>query len=125
MMYLNESILQLHQTYKKLSEKVQVELHNITKRIECFINIQNTDDNEYFKLCLAGYLHLADDNPIRITIADKIFAKELIFKDIKFYRVKIRDFHELKIRILSPLACFRSENKGKYSNYVLKQCCQK
>ena len=47
MMYLNQSILQLHQTYKKLSEKVQVELHDITNRIEYFINIQNTDDNEY------------------------------------------------------------------------------
>ena len=120
MMYLNQSILQLHQTYKKLSEKVQVELHDITNRIEYFINIQNTDDNEYFKLCLVGYLHLADGNPIRITIADKMFAKEL-----KISRVKIRDFHELKITILSPLAFFRSENKGKYSNCVLKQCWQK
>ena len=92
MMYLNHSILQLHQTYKKLSEKVQVELHDITKRIEYFINIQKTDDNEYFKLCLAGYLHLADDNPIRITIADKIFAKELIFKDIKFPESKLETF---------------------------------
>ena len=59
------------------------------------INIQNTDDNEYFKWCLVRYLNPADHHPARITKADKDFAKTLDFKDIKF-PVKIRDIHKIE-----------------------------
>ena len=61
------------------------------------INIQNIDDNEFFKRCFARYLHLADHNPRRITKADRDFAKKkkLDFKDIKF-PVKIRDIHKIE-----------------------------
>ena len=48
------------------------------------INIQNTNDNEYFKWCLVWYLNPADCNPARITKADKDFAKKHDFKDITF-----------------------------------------
>ena len=58
------------------------------------INIQNIDDNEYFKWFLVRFLNSEDCNPARITKADKDFAKKLDFKDIKF-PVKIRDIHKI------------------------------
>ena len=68
-------------------------------------NIQNTDDNEYIKWCLARYLNSADHKPRRITKTDKDFAKRLDFKDITF-PVKIRNIHKTKKRILSALTFF-------------------
>ena len=59
------------------------------------INIQNTDDNECFKWCLARYLNPANLNPRGITKDDKYFAKRLDFKDIKF-PVKTRDIHKIE-----------------------------
>ena len=44
------------------------------------IDIQNTDDNDFFKWCLVRYFNPADHNR-RITKADKHFAKRLGFKD--------------------------------------------
>ena len=69
------------------------------------INIQNIDDNEYFKWCLVRHLHPTDHNPASITKVDEIFCKiELDFKDIKS-PVKIRKTHKIdKKRILSALA---------------------
>ena len=49
---------------------------------EGLINIQNINDNEYFKWCLVRYLHFVDHNPARIRKIDKDFAKEKDFKDI-------------------------------------------
>ena len=43
---------------------------------EGLINIQNIDDNEYFKWCFVRYLNPADQNPRRMTKADKDFAKK-------------------------------------------------
>ena len=54
------------------------------------INIQNIDDNQWFKWSIVRYLNPADRNPARITKADKEYAKKLDFKNIKF-PVKIRD----------------------------------
>ena len=48
------------------------------------INIQNSDDNEFFKSSLVRYLKPVDDDPARITKADKDFAKKPDFKGIKF-----------------------------------------
>ena len=53
------------------------------------INIQNTDDNEYFKYCLVKYLILANPDPAKITKSDKDFAKRLNLKDIKFPVISI------------------------------------
>lgn len=60
-----------------------------------FNNIQNIDDNEYFKWCFVRYLHLADHNPVRITKGGKDFARRLDFKEIKF-PVKTRDIHKIE-----------------------------
>ena len=49
------------------------------------INIQNIDDNEFFKWCLVRYLHPVDHNPKNITKADKYFAKKLDFKGCVCY----------------------------------------
>ena len=49
---------------------------------EGLINVQNINDNEYFKWSLVRYLHSVDYNPARIRKIDKDFAKEKDFKDI-------------------------------------------
>ena len=54
------------------------------------INIQNINENERFKWCLVRYLNPADHHPVKITKADKDFARKLNFKDITF-SVKVRD----------------------------------
>ena len=59
------------------------------------INIQNIDDNECLKWYLLRHLNTADRKPVRITKADKDFAKKLDFNDIKF-PVTIRDIHKSK-----------------------------
>ena len=59
------------------------------------INIQNIDDSECFKWCLVRYLPPETHHSERITKADKDFAKELPFKDIKF-PVEIIDIHKIK-----------------------------
>ena len=59
------------------------------------INIQNIDDNEWFKWCLLRYLNSADYHPARITRADKDFAERHDSKNIKF-PVKVRDIHKIE-----------------------------
>ena len=61
--------------------KLLKDLDHQRKRL---INIQNIDDNEWFKWCLVIYLNPADCIPASITKVDKDFAKNLNFKDIKF-----------------------------------------
>ena len=62
------------------------------------INIQNIDDNGYFKWCLVKYLHPADHHSARFTKADKDFARKCDFQDIK-YPLEIRDIHKIEIYI--------------------------
>ena len=92
-MCLNQSLLQLQQTYSYI---------NLPKELDYprkgFINIQNIDDNECFRWCLVRCLNPADHNPGRIAKADKGFAKRLDFKDIKS-PVKIRDIHQIGKKI--------------------------
>ena len=47
-------------------------------------NIQIIDDNKCFKWSIVGYLNPADRNPVRITKAEKYFAKKRGFEDAKF-----------------------------------------
>ena len=58
------------------------------------INIQNFDNNDWFKLWLARYLHPVDHHLARIKKIDILSGDELDFKDIKF-PVKIRDIHKI------------------------------
>ena len=83
------------------------------------INIQNTDDNEWFKWCLVRHINPANHNPRRITKYDKDFAKRFDFKDIKF-PVKIRDIHKSKKRIPSPLVSFAMKIKKKFQSMYQK-----
>ena len=115
MMFLNQSILQLYQTYKNLQEKVQAGLWiqlqtiNISKYNPLagssyikllkeldhprrgLINIRNFDDNECFKWSLIRYVNPADRNPARIAKADK-------------FPVKIRDIKKKTTEKRIPLA---------------------
>ena len=107
MMVLDQSKLQLYQTYKNLQEKVQADsainhtisiskynplagssyvklLKELDHSRKVLINIQNIDDNECFKWCLVRYLNPADHHPAIITKVDKAFSKILDFKQIIF-----------------------------------------
>ena len=44
------------------------------------INIQNTDDDEYFKWCLVRYLNSGYHHPARIKKAEKNFQRDVILK---------------------------------------------
>ena len=59
------------------------------------INIQNVNDNECFKWCLVWYLHPADHHSTKLRRAEKYFAREFDFKNIKF-AIKIADTHKNK-----------------------------
>ena len=74
------------------------------------INIQNIDDNTYFKSCLVRYLHPADHNPARITKADKDFAKKCDFINIKFSS-KISHIHKIKRKCPIGNSVFGYENR--------------
>ena len=70
--------------------KLPIELDHPRKGL---INIQNVDDNEFFKWSLVRYLNPANHHLAIITKADKDFAKRRDFKDIKL-PVKIRNIHK-------------------------------
>ena len=83
------------------------------------INIQNTGDNECFKLYLVRYLHRADHHPARIRKVDKGYARQLDFKDKKF-SFKITDTHKIEKKNWIVISVFVYENKQKYPTYVSK-----
>ena len=58
------------------------------------INIQNINENEFFKWSLVRYLHHADRNQARITKAAKSFSKKLDFKRVEI-PIKARDIHKI------------------------------
>ena len=147
MMCLDQSMLQLYQTYKNLQDsgwiidsvtdhnlsiskynplarnsyiKLSKELDHPRKGL---INIQNIDDNECFKWCLVRYLNPADSNPATVTTADRDFAKMLDFKDIK-YPAQIIDIHKTLKKNSIDISVFGYENKEKHPIYVLKKCCE-
>ena len=64
------------------------------------INIQNIDDNEWFRWCLVRYLNPADHNPARITKADIDFVQKLDFKDVNLL-VKVSDIHKIENKTIS------------------------
>ena len=87
------------------------------------INIQNIDDNECFKWCLARYLNPANHHPARIQKADKDFAKILDFKDINF-PVKIRDIHKIKKKKKDSIgiSCLVLKIKKNIQSMYQKKC---
>ena len=87
------------------------------------INIQNTDDNECFKWSIVKYLNPAYHHTVRITKADKDFAKKLDFKDIRF-PFKIRDIQQIEKKNSISIIVFGYENKEKHPTYVSKKCCE-
>ena len=84
------------------------------------INIQNVDDNESFKWSIFKYSNPANRHPAKITKADKVFAKKLDFKDIKFH-VKIRDINKIEKKNSISISAFGYENKEKHQTYVSKK----
>ena len=82
------------------------------------INIQNTDDNEWFKWCLVRYL-----NPARTAKADEDFAKRLDFKNIKF-PVKTRDICKIEKKNSIYISVFCYKNKWNIPIYLSKECCE-
>ena len=97
-------------SYMKLPE----ELNHPRKGL---INIQNIDDNEFFKWSLVKYLNPADRNWARVIKADKEFAKTFLLKNISFL-VKIRDIHKIEKKNSIGISVFGYENKEKNPIYV-------
>ena len=87
------------------------------------INIQNIDDDEYFKWSTVRNLNPTDLDPRRTTKTEKDFAKKLDFKDIKF-SVKIRDIHKTERKNSISISVFGYENKEKHPIYVSKKYCE-
>ena len=91
------------------------------------ISIQNIDGNECLKCCLVRSVNLAGHNRIRITRADKDFARKLEFKDIKLL-LKTRDIHKnekkKKKKKIIGISIFDYENKKRYPIYVSKKCSE-
>ena len=75
------------------------------------------------KWCLVRYLIPADRNPARITKADRIFAKKVDFKEIKF-PVKVRDIYKIEKKNSIDISVFGYENKEKHPTFVWKKCCE-
>ena len=104
-------------TAKRLHFEIKVQslswhqVYQLTKRIKpskAVINVQNIDDNEYFKWCLVSYLHPADHHLARISKYDILFGDELDFEDIKLI------FTKLKKIVLSTLAFLVTQIRLKY-----------
>ena len=85
------------------------------------INIQNFDNNEFFKWCLVRYLNLADNHPARIRKINKLFGDELDYENINF-PVKIKDIHKIETKNSIGISVFGYEHKEKYPIYVSKKC---
>ena len=82
------------------------------------VNIQIIDDNECFIWSIVRCLH-----PKRIKKADKYFAENLGFKDIKF-PVKVWDIHITEKKNSICTSAFSYKNKEKHQIYVSKNCCE-
>ena len=59
------------------------------------VNIQNIDDNGFFKWCLVRHLNSANHHSAKITKSDKDFAKKKDFRYVKF-SANIRDIHKME-----------------------------
>ena len=87
------------------------------------VNIQNIDDNGFFKWCLVRHLNSANHHSAKITKSDKDFAKKKDFRYIKF-SANIRDIHKME-KINSIRICvFGYENKQKHPIYIYKKSCE-
>ena len=85
------------------------------------INIQNINDNGFFKWSIVRFLNPTDHNPRSITKADKDFTKKNDFKEIKF-PVKTKDIHKTAKQNSISISVSGYENKEKYPIYVSKKC---
>ena len=64
---------------------------------------------------MVRYLIIVDHNARRITRADKDFAKNPDFKNVKF-SVKIRNIHKIEKKNSTGISAFGYENKEKQKN---------
>ena len=67
--------------------------------------------------CLIRYLQLSDQNPARITKADKGLSKRLDFND-KNFPVKTSDIYTVEKKSFIGISVFGYENKKQYPIYV-------
>ena len=68
-------------------------------------------------------LHPTDRNPVRITKAEKDFAKKLDFKDIEL-TVKIRDIRKIEKKNSISISAFGYENKVKHQINASYKICE-
>ena len=148
-MYLNQYILQLSETYQNFRKRLILDFWfshrnnisiwnykclagssyiNLPKKIDrlrkWLINIQIIDSNEYLKWYLVTYVNPADHHPTKITKTDKYLAKKTDFKGIEFpakitYIQKIEKKKQKRIPLSISEFCY--ENKEKYPFSVSKK----
>ena len=100
--------------------KLPKELNHTRKGL---INVQNSDENEWFKWSIVRYLNPVDCNAAKLQTLIKNLLKKVDLKDIKF-AVKIRDIQKTKKNNSIDISVFGYENKEKYPIYVSKKCCE-
>ena len=88
------------------------------------INVQNIDDNEFFKWCLFRYVHDADHHPRRIRGTEKLFGDKSEFEDIKRL-VKIKDIYKVEKKNSIRISVVSHESKEKCPIYVSKNALKK
>ena len=71
---------------------------------------------------MVKYSNPGNQNPRRITKADKEFAKKLNFKNTKF-PAKSREIHKIEKKNSISISVFGYENKERHPVYVSKKCC--
>ena len=85
--------------------KLPKELDNPKKGL---INIQNFNDNEYFKWGLVRYLHPADYHPEKMRKIVKLFGDDLGFE------VNIKYIHKIEKKKSISISVLGYEDKEKY-----------
>ena len=85
--------------------KLPKELDNLKKGL---INIQNFNDNEYFKWGLVRYLHPADYHPEKMRKIVKLFGDDLGFE------VNIKYIHKIEKKKSISISVLGYEDKEKY-----------
>ena len=74
------------------------------------IDIENISGNEWFKLCVARYLHPVDYHPAIIAKVGKFCGRKLDFNDIK-PPVKVKDIYKIEGKNSIDISVFGYEDK--------------
>ena len=121
MMHLNQSIVQLYQTYKKHTVKEHTINNWKYKPSSGSIYIKLPKELDHPKKILINVQNINDIEYLNGVWSDIYILKIIIQIDIKF-PVKIRNIHKSQNKNSIAISVFGYENKRKYSFYEPKKC---